>query len=614
MNLAKRFRSNAQMQLIENSFRVLEKKDRKKILIVILLQILLGFLDLIGVIVIGVVGALAVNGIQSQPAGDRVTKVLQLLSLDGMNFQNQVAILGVVAALVLIGRTLMSMYITRRILYYLSSRAAIISSNLIAKLFSQKLLSVLEKNTQETLYALTSGVSALMLGVIGTVISVSSDLFLLILLSGGLLMIDPIIAINTFIMFSLVATGLYFAIHNRVNVLGNESARLTIRSNEKILEVLNSYRELYVRHRRAFYIEEISQTRMSLAATSAELAFIPNIGKYIIEITLVAGGVIICAIQFATNDAVYAISFLSVFLVAGTRIAPAVLRIQAGAIAVKSSAGPVSGTLSLIKRIGDSKKLSDSEVPLDTEHMGFVGSVEIKEVSFSYPDTSKDAVSNISLEIPHGSTVAFVGPSGAGKTTLIDLILGLLEPKMGTVKISGINPVEAIQKWPGAISYVPQDVMIVSGSILENIALGYSKNDQIEQLAIEALRISQLEKYVDSKEMYLDSEVGERGSKMSGGQRQRLGIARALYTKPKLLVLDEATSALDGQTESDLSDAIAKLRGNVTVLMIAHRLSTVRMADIIVYIDEGRVISYGNFEKIQEEIPEFATQASRMGL
>jgi ABC-type multidrug transport system fused ATPase/permease subunit len=385
-------------------------------------------------------------------------------------------------------------------------------------------------------------------------------------------------------------------------------------SNERILEVLNSYRELYVRHRRAFYIEDISKTRMSLAVNSAELAFIPNIGKYIIEITLVFGAVIISAIQFAINDAVYAISILSVFLVAGTRIAPAILRIQSGAIAIKGSAGPVSGTLSLIKRIGDSKTLSDAKVPLDTEHIGFVGNVEIKDVSFSYPDTSKDAVSNISLEIPPGSIVAFVGPSGAGKTTLIDLILGLLEPKKGAIEISGIDPVKAIQKWPGAISYVPQDVMIVSGSILENIALGFSKNDQIEQLAIEALRISQLEKYVDSKEMYLDSEVGERGSKMSGGQRQRLGIARAMYTKPKLLVLDEATSSLDGQTESDFSDAIAKLRNNVTVLMIAHRLSTVRAADIIVYIDEGRVISYGNFEKVRKEIPAFAVQASRMGL
>jgi ABC-type multidrug transport system fused ATPase/permease subunit len=453
-----------------------------------------------------------------------------------------------------------------------------------------------------------------MLGVIGTVIAVSSDLFLLILLSGGLFMIDPVIAISTFIIFSLVATGLYFAVHNRVNVLGNESARLTIRSNEKILEVLNSYRELYVRHRRAFYIEDISRTRMSLAVTSAELAFIPNIGKYIIEITLVFGAITICSIQFAINDATHAISILSVFLVAGSRIAPAILRIQSGAIAIKGSAGPVSGALSLIKRLGDSETLSDSEVPLNTEHIGFVGKVEITDVSFSYPGNSKEAVSKISLEIPPGSIVAFVGPSGAGKTTLIDLILGLLEPKKGAIKISGIEPAKAIQKWPGAISYVPQDVMIVSGSILENIALGFPKNDQFDQLAIEALRISQLEKYVDSKEMYLDSEVGERGSKMSGGQRQRLGIARAMYTKPKLLVLDEATSALDGQTESDFSDAIAELRNNVTVLMIAHRLSTVRGADIIVYIDEGRVISYGNFEKVRKEIPDFAEQASRMGL
>lgn len=614
MNIATKLQSNMQLMLIKNSFGVLEIRDRKKILIVMFLQVLLGFLDLLGVVVIGIVGALAVNGIQSQPAGNRVNSVLEFLSLDAMKFQNQVAILGAIAALVLIGRTLMSMYITRRILYYLSRRSSVISSNLISRLLSQNLLTILEKGTQETLYAVTSGVNTLMLGVIGTVIAVSSDLFLLILLSGGLFVIDPVIAISTFIIFSLVALGLYFSVHNRVNVLGNESARLTIRSNERILEVLNSYRELYVRHRRAFYIGDISQTRMSLAVTSAELAFIPNIGKYIIEITLVFGAIAICSIQFAINDATHAISILSVFLVAGSRIAPAILRIQSGAIAIKSSAGPVSGTLSLMKRISESETLSDSEVPLNTEHAGFVGNIEIMDVSFSYPGTSKDAVSKISLEIPPGSIVAFVGPSGAGKTTLIDLILGLLEPKSGAIRISGVDPASAIQKWPGAISYVPQDVIIVSGTILENVALGFPKNEQLEQFAIEAIRVSQLEKYVDSKELYLDSQVGERGSKMSGGQRQRLGIARAMYTKPKLLVLDEATSALDGQTESDFSDAIAELRNNVTVLMIAHRLSTVRGADVIVYVDEGKVISYGDFEKVRKEVPNFDVQASRMGL
>jgi ABC-type multidrug transport system fused ATPase/permease subunit len=614
MNIATKLQSNMQLMLIKNSFGVLEIRDRKKILIVMFLQVLLGFLDLLGVVVIGIVGALAVNGIQSQPAGNRVNSVLEFLSLDAMKFQNQVAILGAIAALVLIGRTLMSMYITRRILYYLSRRSSVISSNLISRLLSQNLLTILEKGTQETLYAVTSGVNTLMLGVIGTVIAVSSDLFLLILLSGGLFVIDPVIAVSTFIIFSSVALGLYFSVHNRVNVLGNESARLTIRSNERILEVLNSYRELYVRHRRAFYIGDISQTRMSLAVTSAELAFIPNIGKYIIEITLVFGAIAICSIQFAINDATHAISILSVFLVAGSRIAPAILRIQSGAIAIKSSAGPVSGTLSLMKRISESETLSDSEVPLNTEHAGFVGNIEIMDVSFSYPGTSKDAVNKISLEIPPGSIVAFVGPSGAGKTTLIDLILGLLEPKSGAIRISGVDPASAIQKWPGAISYVPQDVIIVSGTILENVALGFPKNEQLEQFAIEAIRVSQLEKYVDSKELYLDSQVGERGSKMSGGQRQRLGIARAMYTKPKLLVLDEATSALDGQTESDFSDAIAELRNNVTVLMIAHRLSTVRGADVIVYVDEGKVISYGDFEKVRKEVPNFDVQASRMGL
>jgi ABC-type multidrug transport system fused ATPase/permease subunit len=216
--------------------------------------------------------------------------------------------------------------------------------------------------------------------------------------------------------------------------------------------------------------------------------------------------------------------------------------------------------------------------------------------------------------VPEGSTLAFVGPSGAGKTTMIDILLGVLEPQMGEVLISGKNPAEASRIWPGAIAYVPQDIAIAIGTIRENVSLGYPPEESQDERAWQALKLAQLDQVVEKLLGGLDSAVGDRGVRMSGGQRQRLGIARAMYTSPRLLILDEATSSLDGETEANISDSINAMKGNVTVLMIAHRLSTVRNADLVVYLEKGSVIATGSFESVRSEVPDFDRQAQLMGL
>jgi ABC-type multidrug transport system fused ATPase/permease subunit len=606
--------NKSHFSVISESFKILTKEDKRKLGIVTVLQVLMGFLDLIGVAAVGLVAALSINGVQSRPPGTRVSQLLDVLGIGEVKFQSQVAILAGMAAIILITRTLASMYFTRKIFYYLSRRAAVISSKLVSKLLAQDLLSIQSRSSQETLFAVTSGVGMLMLNVIGTVINLASDLFLLLILSGGLLAIDPLIALMTFVLFASVGLILYFSVQNRVNVLGNESARLTIKSNEKILEVLNSYRELFVRNRRSFYSKEIGQTRLQLANTSAELAFIPNISKYVIEITLVFGAVAMCAIQFMLKDASHAIATLSVFLAAGSRIAPAILRIQTGAIAVKSSAGPVGITLDLYNNFAEEAIDDQRDVALEVVHQGFKPNLRISNVNFKYPGASTPTIIDACLEVREGEVIAFVGPSGAGKTTLVDLALGILTPDSGDIEISGISPTGAIAHWPGAIAYVPQDVQIIDASILSNIAMGFPESEQRSELAFEALRISQLDEFLEVKNQDLSSRVGERGSKLSGGQRQRLGIARALYSRPKLLVLDEATSSLDGQTESDISEAIFSLRGNVTVLLIAHRLSTVRNADRVIYMEAGKILADGTFEEVRGKIPNFDSQAALMGL
>jgi ABC-type multidrug transport system fused ATPase/permease subunit len=319
-------------------------------------------------------------------------------------------------------------------------------------------------------------------------------------------------------------------------------------------------------------------------------------------------------VQFYLQDAGQAVATLAVFLAAGTRIAPAVLRVQQSSITIRGSLGAASPTLDLIELLGTEHLESPVIDVVDTAHIGFNSSVNLESVEFLYPGKSVPAVKDATLSISPGQSVAFVGGSGAGKTTIVDILLGVLSPKSGSVKISNVAPLVAVVKWPGAVSYVPQDVTISNGTIRENVSLGFSSEFVRDEMIWAALDIAQLSDFVRQLPEQLDTKVGERGTKISGGQRQRLGIARAMFTKPKLLVLDEATSSLDGQTESDISDAINILKGDVTVVMIAHRLSTVRHADLVVYLDQGRILAQGSFEEVRSQVPNFDKQAQLMGL
>jgi len=610
MNLREKWRRTT----IGRSARVFSRRDQKRIIAVVLLQISLGFLDLLGVAIIGILGALAISGIQSGTPGDRVSAALDLIHIGNQSFQAQAAILGLGAAIILIGRTLLSVFFTRKTLFFLSRRGAVISSELVSKLLSQPLQKIQERTNQETIYAVTYGVTTITLGVLGTVVSLIADGSLMIVMAVGLFVVDPAIAFGTFLVFGIIGLIMYRLMNVRAKYLGIKNWELSLRGDEKIVEVLNSYREIIVRNRREYYVREIARSRMDLANVMAEIQFMPNISKYVIESAVVLGALIISAAQFMMQDAKHAVATLAVFLAAGTRIAPAILRIQQGTIQIRNSLGAATPTLQLIESLNDTKlahKVLDTVI---TEHENFSGKVKIRNLTLRYPGKSIPALTNINLEFSHGESIAIVGPSGAGKTSLVDVLLGVLEPQEGSVEISGFAPIETIINWPGAISYVPQDVAISKGTIRENIALGYPIDVATDELVDSAIRIAHLVEFVSSLPDGIDTQVGERGAKISGGQRQRLGIARAMFTKPSLLVLDEATSALDGESEANISDAIQGLKGSVTVVMVAHRLSTVRNADLVVYMESGRIVATGTFEEVRSQVPDFDNQAKLMGL
>lgn len=596
------------------AIKVLSRTDQRKVIAVTILQIFMGGLDLLGVIAIGLLGALSVTGLQSAKPGDRVEAALRVLQIQDETFQNQAVILGISAVVLLVGRTILSIFFTRRILFFLSRRGAKISADLISRLLSQPLIIVQSRTTQETVYAVAGGVQIIVLQVLATMVVWISDLALLVVMFAGLLAVDPITAISTFFVFLFVGYLLYKFMHLRAWSLGKENSRLNIRSNEKIVEVFASYRESVVRNRRDYYAREIGHLRFALANTSAEMGFLPYVSKYVIETTVVVGAVLIGAAQFILQDATHAVATLAIFLAAGTRIAPAVLRLQQGSISIKSGLGAATPTLDLIDSLGNAPMMENTDDALNVIHEGFVPEIIVNEVFLTYPNKLAPAVAGVTLKIPAGTSIAFVGPSGAGKTTMIDILLGVLNPDSGSVSISGLPPLLAVGKWPGAVSYVPQDVVIATGTIRENIALGYPSEEATDELVMGALKVAFLDEFVSDLPEGIDTQVGERGARISGGQRQRLGIARAMFTRPHLLVLDEATSSLDGDTEASISDAIHALRGSTTVVIIAHRLSTVRNVDKVVYLSNGKVLATGTFEEVRKAVPDFDHQAKIMGI
>ena len=600
-------KSSLKNSIVPRAFRVFSKRDRKKLYLVAIIQIALSFLDLIGVMTIGLLGALTVSGIQSQSPNGTLTKLLKVMRIEDYTFQGQIAVLGTIATFIFLMRTFSSIFFNKKILLFLANRTAATSSRLIRKLLALSPLQLQANSTQELLYAITNGVNNITVGIIGTVLTLVADTSVFAILSVGLFVIDPLLAFSSSALFAGTAIFLYKVLQVKARNLGSLSSEISIKSNEKVIEVLTSYRETIIRGRRNYYVNSITEYRNQLARVSADLAFLPNISKYVIETLLVVGTLVICAIQFMTKDAIHAIGILSVFIAAGTRIAPAVLRIQQGAMQIKTNVGSSGNTLALIEELNFEKNEEQDLISpnIAFHYPDFSSSIRVSELEVTYPGNSEPTLKDINLELTQGSTIAIVGPSGAGKTTLIDSILGLIEPSKGMVSISGMSPLEAIERWPGAVAYVPQNIFITNGSILDNITLGFSLQEVDMERVTSALEIAQLSEFVDLLPEGIHTNVGEFGSRISGGQRQRLGIARAMYSNPKLIVLDEATSALDGITEEKFSQTLAKLKGSATVILIAHRLTSVKLCETVAYLRDGRVVAKGTFNQVAEQVPEF---------
>lgn len=596
---------------LKKCISLITKSERNKISLLIISQLALAILDLLGVALFGILAVISISGIKSSSPSGGINRILEILQLNNSSLEIQVSILAFGALVLLIAKTAMTYLISRRILIFLSLRSAKTSSKLLEQLLSTRLLIEQGKTQQEILYSITGGVNLIIVGVLGSFASLIADAFSLLILALGLFIYNPPMTVFCGLYFFLIGWINYKALHKRIVRQSEITTELSIQSNETTLELINAYRELFLSGNSGYYLNRFSIERSGIAKASAELAIFPNVSKYIVEVSMLIGILSMAAFQFLSLDAVQAIGAISIFLAASTRIAPALLRLQQNIFSMKGNMASSKQSLELVT---DLKKEFEKEkiAVTDLKNVDSNSLVEFRDVSFGYKKDHKFALNNLNFSISKGQKVALVGPSGSGKSTVLDLLLALQIPDQGSVFIDGINPQSYVKSNPGRIGFVPQSTKIVNDTLVRNIALGV-RSDLIDMSRIaylvEVLDLGDLQDIETST-----TRLGDGGGRLSGGQKQRIGIARAMYQTPEILVMDEATSSLDSISENKISELLKRVSSDVTVISVAHRLSTVVNSDLVLYFDSGSLVATGTFNEIRMRVPNFDKQAKLMGL
>lgn len=606
-------------EAIRASLGLLTRRDRRLLVMAALLQVATAGLDLVGVLLLGLVGALAVTTVQSQPPPQIVTNISDSIGLEGMSSQALVAVLGGFAATVLLLKSSISSFITRRTFTFLANRQALVSERLAAELLSRPITYIQKRTSQETAYALIEGATTATLRILGQSVIIVTEISVLAVLSVALLAIDPWMTLLAIAFFTLVALVLHRLMGNWAAKLGKVGREADIASLNTLQDALAAYRELTVLNRRELYVSRFQDLRWTSARVTADRIFIQQIPKYVFEAALVLGGATLAGALFVTKDSVAAIGTLVLFLAAASRVMPSLLRLQGAGLALRDNAASASATFELAAELENDQCARPLSVT-HTDRIAFARAsqlpidISISNVTYSYPGARQPALSHATLKLAAGNSLALVGRSGSGKSTLVDLILGVLDPDQGDIRLAGRTPRQVSDEFPGSISYVPQTVALLSGTVRSNVALGLPSDAIDDEDVWRALDHARLGHVFRETELGLDAQIGEGGMKLSGGQRQRLGIARAFLSMPDLLVLDEATSALDAETEAAITEVVEGLHGEVTVVIVAHRLSTVRRVDTVAYLEDGTIEDLGTFDELRTRVPALAKQARLMGI
>jgi len=438
--------------------------------------------------------------------------------------------------------------------------------------------------------------------VLMAVVTLCSDALVLVAIMTVLALVAPGATVFTIVLFGGIVGGVQYALRRRQLRIGETLAQAGLESWQALMPGLEGFRETRLSSRGSAFVADFRESRLRSARAGRELSFMSDVPRHILEIAFIIAIVGISILMFAVGSADQVVPVLGLFATAALRALPTLSRVSANLATIRVGGVGLNIMVEALADL-DPDELYDEQPRSDEP---FRGDIVLDDVTFRYPDSDATVLDRLTLTIGENRTVAFTGGSGAGKTTVIDLILGLFSPTSGTVRCGGRSISDDLATWYSGIGVVPQDVYLLSDTIARNVAFGVDPADIDRERVRTALEQAQLSELVQELPDGIDTVVGDRGARLSGGQRQRVGLARALYLRPRVLVLDEATSALDNATEHEISQTLRTLQGTMTIVIVAHRLSTVRTVDHLVHLRDGGIAAQGTFDEVRAEDDEFA--------
>jgi len=587
---------------VRQAFRLIGRDNRTRWILLIFVALIASGFEVVGAALVYLL-----LGLVADPSSEAALPVLGNVR-DGFDVGQDALLLGlatamgiffVLRAFVHIGET----YLQNRVAH---NAGASLATRLFQGYLAMPYAFHLSRTSADLIRNSHQAVQSLVNEVFMPVIKVAAETIIVIAMLALLLAIAPAATALAVVVIGGAAILLLAVIQPRLKRIGKRAHRLQRETLGMLQQSLHGIRDIKVLGREQAFALRYKEARVQLARVSYLRTTATDIPKTVMELALLGYILVVFAgsILFV-RGAEQTVAVLGLFAYAGLRLQPSLQKIIAGLNNLKYAAAPIEDLASDLQLISAQEVASPPDAALHFEQ-----ELRVDDLSFRYETGHRDALVGVSLVVRPGEVLGICGPTGGGKTTLVDLMIGLLEPTDGRVTVDGVDVRHHAPEWQLNLGVVPQMVFLTDESLRENIALGVPR-DQIDEDAVnEAVELAQLRGYIESLPDGLDTVVGERGVRISGGQRQRVAIARALYRRPEVLVFDEGTSALDNTTERELMSALARLRGRHTILLIAHRLTTVRDADSIIVIENGRISGQGDYETLLRENEAFRSLAA----
>lgn len=594
------------IKLIKSLFFLLTKDQRRRFYILQILIILMASMEIIGVA--SIIPFMALVGNMDLLNQDTVFAQIYLFS--GISSKsNFIFVTGLLVLSMLLVAALISMLTSYRLAVFSAKVGAEISSRLYTHYLRQDWLFHASGSSAQLTRKIATEAGRVSGQIVMPLMNMNARIVLVFSMSSAVFIYDPVVAIIGLLIFSIA----YFVLFKVVRISLQRNGKAISETNEErfrlMQEGFGGIKELLVLGRENYFVKFFNQTSQKLAYSRANNIALALVPRYLIELIAFGSMITLLLYLIAAHDGrlEMILPILSVYVLATFKLLPAFQQIYVNIAEIKGN----MSAFEAIKQdlLNSNQNLMEKNIN-NNDYLIPEHKISLENISFTYPTKKEPALNQLNFSIHANSIIGIVGPSGAGKSTLIDVFLGLLKPQHGHLKIDDtIIDNQNLRNWQNLIGFVSQNIFLSEGSIAENIAFGI-ENDQINFSQVKkVLKLAYLEEFVESLEKGFDTKVGERGVQLSGGQRQRIGIARALYHKAQILVFDEATSSLDGITEKMIMEAIHDLGNHKTIIIIAHRLQTVKKCDQIFFLDNGKVADQGTFEELLEKNQKFKKMA-----